>query len=216
MRLRRGPREVYRVYGEDEAPDVDVWSGAEAPTREFAVPSDESAPRPKSHARLVQLRRVAVMTLLGVGVGLVAALALHSLRGSAVVDGRRTPQGGPARAALLPSTSPLVPVATASTGAHTSRIRTAFGVGVGRERHPATSVELGGVARSRHPHGVAEGHASRGPQAARSQTHPGSSASISEILALADSARYRGPATEAVMSVQPSAEAAASEFTFER
>jgi hypothetical protein len=128
MRLRRGPREVYRVYGEHDAPAVDEWSG-EAPTREFAVPSDEARPTRRPHARLGQLRRVAVMTLLGVGVGLVAALALHSLRGSAGIDGRRAGGwAGPGRsrssgqrAASWPSTSPPEPVAVVPARARTSR-----------------------------------------------------------------------------------------------
>ncbi len=100
---RRGPREVYRFYGEDEAPDVDEWFAgpepefeAETPTRELATESvpepGDVPPRARRGAGAGQLRRVAVMTLLGAGVGLVAALALHSLR--APVGGERRGEGG--------------------------------------------------------------------------------------------------------------------------
>jgi hypothetical protein len=238
MRLGRGPREVYRVYGEDEAPDVDEWS-EEAPTRELVVerswpdaptceteteipapPSEEQRFPGRPHARLARARRVAVMTLLGVGVGLVAALAIHGLRGPAGVDGRRAGMAGPAGAAPLPPTSPPASVATAPTGAHTPRTHTASAEGTGHERHPATSAELGGAARSRHPHGVAEGHAAKEAQAVRSQArtraHLGWSASVSDVSVSADGACCRGSASEAVLRVQPAAQAAASEFTFER
>jgi hypothetical protein len=221
MRLRRGPREVYRVYGEDEAPDVDEWSGAQAPTRELAIEhpqaemstpgldaerrwpeaparetGSEPSPRPSDEprftrlpARLGQARRVAVMTLLGVGVGLVAALAIHSLRGSAVVDGRRAGQAGQG-AALWPSTSPSVPIAVVPARAHPPRTVRASPVHVAAV-HP--------------PHGHSKEHKSAARHAA------------SAVYTAAYPAVYTAAATpsEGTAEVQAPAEAA-SEFTFER
>jgi hypothetical protein len=251
MRLRRGPREVYRVYGEDDAPDVDEWSGDDAPTQELAVecpqpaptrefdvesrpaevptrpddpepaapPSDEPRYKRQPQARLGQLRRVAVMTLLGVGVGLVAALALHSLRAPAGGDGRRAGRAGPEGAASWPSASPSVPVAVVPASAHQPRTETASVEGAGRERHAATSAEFGRAVRSRSSHGARPGHASKRLRAARPKAGAPAhlaAASSADLSALATSTGYGEPSTEAVGSAQPAAEAAQSEFTFER
>jgi hypothetical protein len=132
---RRRTREVYRVYGEGEVPDREDWSESEPPTRmydEDHLPSveyseselptrelGEPAPEPSEEhrhepvparpcARRRALRRVAVMTLLGAGVGVVAALALHSL--SASTGRERRGEGG---AASLPPHALPVPIAGA-------------------------------------------------------------------------------------------------------
>jgi hypothetical protein len=144
---RRGPREVYRFYGEDEAPDVDEWSAAsepapesggfepapepEAPTRELGTwpaPEPGDAPTPvRGRARAGQWRRVAVMTLLGAGVGLVVALAIHSLCAPAGVE-RRGEEG----AASLPAHSLSASAAPVSPQVPAQRTTPAWAAGRSR------------------------------------------------------------------------------------
>jgi hypothetical protein len=233
MRLRRGPREVYRVYSEDEAPDVDEWS-QEMPTRDLAVehpslatsmyelgmdsrhpeeptraPNPEPTPRSsdgerfprRPHARLAQLRRVAVMTLLGVGVGLVAALAIHSLRGSAVVDGRRAGMAGPAGAASLPPTSSPEPVAVTPAWARKPRAQGVSPVRVATVLAPRADSEKRKAPRH-HDDALAHG-----------EEAPPSRAALAGYTAAYATAATPG---QGDAQAQPSAEAAASEFTFER
>ena len=78
-------REVYRVYREDEMPARTSGRSAEQPTRELS----ESESKPGEERQCVPSGRRAsrcspgsVMALLGAGVGVVAALALHSLSAS--------------------------------------------------------------------------------------------------------------------------------------
>jgi hypothetical protein len=239
MRFGRGPREVYRVYGEDDMPSVDEWSGVQAPTRELDVerpppdapthgietepaapPSDEPRYTRQPHARLGQARRVAVMTLLGLGVGLVAALALHSLRAPAGGDGRRAGWAGPGRsgwagpgrsqssgqgAASWPSTSPSVPVVAVPAGAHTPRTVRAAPVPVAALRAPR------GHSKAQRESGVQR-------ESARNRPHGESTTrqAVSAAYAAAHPAVYAAAAPpQGTAEAQAPAEAA-SEFTFER
>ncbi len=243
MRLGRGPREVYRVYGEDEAPDVDEWSGEatrelavecpppEGPTREFDMDSrqpdaptreldPEATPRTSNephhtrrpYARLDQLRRVAVMALLGIGVGLVAALALHSLRGPAGINGGRAGWAGSGRsrsfgqgAASLSSSSPSVSVAAVPASAHKPRTVRAFPV------HAAVGAPRG--------HSKAQGESGVQRESARDREHgAGGGSPTRQAASAAHTAAYStaAPPSQGTAEAPPLAAAAESEFTFER
>ncbi len=113
MRLpQRRIREVYRVYREGEVPEHEEWSQPEQPTR---VESGRGQ-------RTRTLHRVLVMTLLGAGVGVVAALALHSMSGfmAGKEGGARLGPGpggipigaGPRGVASLANPAPRGPVAS--------------------------------------------------------------------------------------------------------
>ncbi|MFI5009969.1 MAG: hypothetical protein ACHQDY_06815 [Solirubrobacterales bacterium] len=129
-------RELYHVYGEHEVPAHDDWSQSEQPTRELSEldPKPREEPRPerapvRSGARAHTLRRVATMTLLGAGVGVVAALAQHSLSGS--TGGKRRGGGG---AAPFPTHAPAVPVAAAPPRAPAQRTISALSHSSGARR----------------------------------------------------------------------------------
>ena len=120
---REGISELYHVYGEHEVPAHDDWSGSEQPTRELSEPAPKppgerrpAAANASSGARARTLRRVAAMALLGAGVGVVATLALHSLRSATGGEGRGAGRAGPGGAASLPPHAPLASIAPAPAG----------------------------------------------------------------------------------------------------
>ncbi len=119
MRLaQRRVREVYRVYGEGEVPDHEEWSQS---TREHG--EGEQPTR--------TLHRVVVMTLLGAGVGLVAALALHSVGGFMAGKGGGAGRAGPRGVALLAKSAPRGAVASVPPSAPAQPAITAVGPGRG-------------------------------------------------------------------------------------
>jgi hypothetical protein len=138
---RRRIREVYHVYREGEVPDHDEWSESEQPTRELGEldPKPREEPRPerapaRSGARAHTLQRVATVTLLGAGVGVVAALALHSLSGSTGGKRRGPGRAGPGGAAPSPTYAPPVPVAAAPPRAPAQRTISALSRSSGARR----------------------------------------------------------------------------------
>jgi hypothetical protein len=121
---QRRIREVYRVYGEGEVPDSEEWSQPEAPTRGGGA--DEPSTR--------RLHRVVVMTLLGAGVGVVAAFALHSVGGFGGGRGGGTGRAGPGGVALSAKPAPRGALARVQAAAPAQPTIAAIGSGGGSAR----------------------------------------------------------------------------------
>jgi hypothetical protein len=216
--LRRGPREVYRVYGEEEFPETDVWAqepqaetvpaGKEGLAATDAWAREQQAEAGRAHReRELRVRwphRLAAATALLVGVLVLAALILDLTRSTA----RQIHKQTVAARAERRRESALARAGSPEEGVHF----------VGHRALHAVKYRVAQAYRVAQEHRVA--------QARRTGMRPGQSAMTASLFTRTLSPRgtsspAASPARLSVLPVSPAAPiamtwASAPEFGFER